>query len=156
MVSAERAAVPPLEGLQRPDPAGVRIDPLEIETGRADEAAVSLESGVTPPLSGLETTAVDVSLDAGEADPPGFEGLLVADSLEASVEDLPPPADLDLEQEPEDIDLEAESRTEYDRAPVEEVGPLYSTGDAGLVADQTFEPPPAPPVADPATGSHGM
>ena len=143
------AAVPPVEGLQSTDPSGIQVDPLEIETGRADEAALSLETGVTPPLSGLETTAVEVSLDSGEADPPRFEGLLVADSLEAAVEESPPPPGLDLEQAPEDIDLEADVRTDYDRTPVEEVGPLRSTGQAGLVTDQTFETAPAPAPAPP-------
>src|SRR5512145_1852884 len=156
VVTPERATVSPVEGLQRPDPSGIRVDSLEIETGRADEEAISLETGGTPPLSGLETTAVEVSLDAGEGDPPRFEGLLVADSLEAGVEESVPPADLDLEQEPADIDLESEARTDYDRAPVEEVGPLRSTGEAGLVTDQTFESPsaagpaPAPMPAPPA------
>ena len=152
VVSSERSTVPPLEGLQSTDPAGVRVEPLEIETGRADEAAISLETGGTSPLSGLETTSVDVSLDAGDADTPRFDGLLVADHLVADTEEVEPPPGLDLEQEPGDIDLESETRGEFEHSPTAEVGPLRSSGDGGLVTDQTFETP-APPAPVPSRPS---
>ncbi len=136
-------APPRLEGLQRPDAAGVEVEPLEIETGRADESAVAIDGNAAVPMAGLETTAVDVSLDAGDTEPPRFEGLLVADSLTGGAE-IPPAPGLEVEQA-------AAGPIELQPAPPGELE-IDRTGDGEHLTPATeppatadYEPLPVPP-----------
>ncbi|HJS47313.1 MAG TPA: tetratricopeptide repeat protein, partial [Gemmatimonadales bacterium] len=141
----------PVEGLQRPDPAGIPVEPLEIETGRADDAGVDLGREAAAPLAGLETTAVDVPLRSGAPPEPPFEGLLVADSLTASP-DEPSGPDLGLEQAGGgEIDLEAAPGGEFEVTHPGDGEALgtelpHAAGPAEEAAPAPeYEPLPAPP-----------
>jgi tetratricopeptide (TPR) repeat protein len=153
---ARAAAVP---GLQRLDPAGVVVEPLEIETGRADDSASRLDDQGASPMPGLETTAMDVDLAAAdEGKDATFEGLLVADSL-AGAADAPPAEGLDVEQvEVGPIELEPSPPADFEVTHPGDAGPLEPTAETGLVADVGMPggAPPAPgyePLPAPAPPS---
>jgi len=132
-----------LEGLQRPDATGIEVEPLEIETGRADESAAAI-TGEAAPMPGLETTALDVSLGTGEEEPPRFDGLLVADSLTEGVE-TPPAPGLEVEHAatgPIDLEPAPPGELELDRP--EEGEDLAPTPADAAPAD--YEPLPSPPA----------
>ncbi len=138
------AAPPRLEGLQRHDPTGIEVEAIEIETGRADDAAVAIDGDAAAPMPGLETTSLDVSLGAGDEEPPRFEGLLVADSLTEGGE-TPPAPGLEVEQAaagPIDLEPAPPGELELDRP--DEGAALEPTPAAVGAAD--YEPLPAPPA----------
>jgi tetratricopeptide (TPR) repeat protein len=143
-VGPPAAAPARLEGLQRPDATGIAVEPLEIETGRADDSAVAIDGEAASPMPGLETTSLDVSLGAGAEEPPRFEGLLVADSLTEGVE-TPPAPGLEVERgavEPIDLEPAPPGELELDRPA--EGAELEATPAEAAPAD--YEPLPSPPA----------
>jgi tetratricopeptide (TPR) repeat protein len=137
------AAPARLEGLQRPDATGIEVEPLEIETGRADDSALAIDGEGAPPLAGLETTAADVSLGTGDTEPPRFEGLLVADSLTEGIETAPAPG-LEVEQATAGpIDLEPVPQGDFELGRPGDGEQLEAAGEPSAVAE--YEPLPSPP-----------